>query len=212
MIVGLTIVLLSAVRLRFVVSAGAFVAGLIYLTPAGDMFVEFFMREQDPKYFASLSGRTDIWAVAWELFLQRPLTGFGAYAGARFSSPGLADRVSHMGAGGTSVLSTWFELLIGVGAPGFLLIAGAVAWAAMILSRVARRSSATAELPHRLAVEALGVLGVITVRSIFTPNLIWHFPAVFLLVIAYAEALRRMLRTGTGRAKFAGIGYGSDHA
>jgi O-antigen ligase len=198
MIVGLTVVLLFAVRARFVVLAGAFISALIYLTPAGDMFLEFFMREQDPKYFASLSGRTDIWAVAWELFLQRPVTGFGGYAAARFSSPGLADRVSHMGAGGTSVLSTWFELLIGVGAPGFLLMAGAVVCTGIILSRIASRRPARAELSHRLAIEALGVLGVITVRSVFTPNLIWHFPAVFLLVIAYAEAARRAGRHRTG--------------
>jgi O-antigen ligase len=210
MITGLMLVLLFAVRARFVVFASALLGALIYLTPAGDMFLEFFMREQDPKYFASLSGRTDIWAVAWELFLQRPITGFGGYAAARFSSPGLADRVSHMGAGGTSVLSTWFELLIGVGAPGFLLMAGAVAGAGVILSRMASRRPAKAELPYRLAIEALGVLGVITVRSVFTPNLIWHFPAVFLLVIAYAEALRRIGRNRMGTNRFKEMSYGYD--
>jgi hypothetical protein len=93
------------------------------------------------------------------------------------------------------VLSTWFELLLGVGAPGFLLMASAVVGAWFILLRRVWRTPPEAELSYRLAVEALGVLAVITVRSIFTPNLIWHFPMMFLLVIGYAEALKR---TGHG--------------
>jgi O-antigen ligase len=191
MIAGLMLVLFCTVRARFVVPALALVGMLIYLTPAEDRFVEFFMRNQDPKYFASLSGRTDTWEVAWEAFLHRPITGFGGYAGARFASAGVADSVAHLGESASSVLSTWFELLLGVGAPGFLLMASAVVGAWVILLRRVWRAPPEAELSYRLAVEALGVLAVMTVRSIFTPNLIWHFPMMFLLVIGYAEALRR---------------------
>jgi O-antigen ligase len=191
MITGLMLVLFFAVRARFVVPALALVGALIYLTPAEDRFVEFFMRNQDPKYFASLSGRTDIWEVAWEAFLHRPITGFGGYAGARSSGSAVGDHVSHLGTGATSMLSTWFELLLGVGTPGFLLMASALVGAWIILLRRVWYTPPEAELSYRLAVEALGVLGVITVRSIFTPNLIWHFPMVFLLVLGYAEALRR---------------------
>ena len=106
MIVGLILVLFFAVRARFVMLAAAMFGLLLYLTPAADIFMEFFMRKQDPKYFASLSGRTDVWAVAWEAFLQRPLTGFGGYAGARFFGPAVGDQLFKIKTATSSILNT----------------------------------------------------------------------------------------------------------
>lgn len=216
MIVGLILILFFAVRARFVMLATAMFGLLLYLTPAGDIFMEFFMRKQDPKYFASLSGRTDVWAVAWEAFLQSPLTGFGGYAGARFSGPAVGDQLFKMGEAASSVLSTWFEVLLGLGAPGFLLMAGALLRSWFILLRRIWFMPVKPDLAYRLAIEGVVVLAVITVRSIFTPNLIWHFPAVFLLTVGYAEALRRtsFIRSGAKQLKEAGHGHNNyqDHA
>jgi O-antigen ligase len=108
------------------------------------------------------------------------------------------------------VLSTWFEILLGVGTPGFLLVAGALLSSWFILLRVIWRPRAKPDLTYRLAIEALCVLAVITVRSIFTPNLIWHFPAVFLLVVGYAEALRLAYYSRGGTKKIKENSYGYD--
>jgi len=40
-------------------------------------------------------------------------------------------------------------------------------------------------------VEAVGILGIVTARSFFTDLLVWHAPLAFLLVLGYAELLRR---------------------
>ena len=42
-----------------------------------------------------------------------------------------------------------------------------------------------------LAIEALGVLGVITVRSFLTVKLVWHPALLFLAVLGCAEVIRR---------------------
>jgi hypothetical protein len=49
---------------------------------------------------------------------------------------------------------------------------------------------------RQLALEAIGVLGVITVRSAVNVELIWHAPQFFLAVLGYAEFMRRRLKAG----------------
>ena len=49
-------------------------------------------------------------------------------------------------------------------------------------------------LVQRLQVEAIGILAVLSVRSMFTVELIWHPPLNFLLVLGFAEYLRRAYR------------------
>jgi hypothetical protein len=50
----------------------------------------------------------------------------------------------------------------------------------------------------QLAVEALGVLSVVSVRSFITTHLIWHPSLQFLVVLGYAELLRRQYRQRWG--------------
>jgi hypothetical protein len=46
-------------------------------------------------------------------------------------------------------------------------------------------------MEYRLAVEAVAVLAIVTVRSFFIVHLAWHASEQFLVVLAYAEFLRR---------------------
>ena len=55
----------------------------------------------------------------------------------------------------------------------------------------ALRKLPLASLEYQLALEAAGLLAIVTVRSFFTSHLIWHPSLVFLLVLGYAEFLRR---------------------
>jgi hypothetical protein len=98
-----------------------------------------------------------------------------------------------MGTGNSSILNTWLEIALGVGLPGSLLVLGAFFGAWITLLKRAWLSKRDT-LVHSLAVEALGILSIISVRSMFTVQLVWHPPITFLLVLGYAEFIRRRYR------------------
>jgi hypothetical protein len=54
------------------------------------------------------------------------------------------------------------------------------------------RSSGERTLEYSMAIEAMAVLIVVTVRAIFTVGLIWHQSFAFLEIVAYVEFARRM--------------------
>jgi len=136
----------------------------------------------------SLSGRTDWWTFAWQRFLERPFTGFGAFAGGRFAA------LAEMGDSLTSsVHNTYLEAILGLGVFGVgpLLICLTATWSRLLRS-FSRFTNAVAE--RSLAVEAVGVLAVLTVRSMFTTDLIWHPALPWFAILGYAELLRRQWR------------------
>ena len=160
---------------------------LLSLTGATDIFWEYFLRGQSREEFSSLSGRTYGWVLGWELFKINPLMGFGAYAGGRFAV--LTELNMNMSADGwSSILNTWLEILIGVGLMGgvFVIAAFLKTWMNIIKGIISSEAGSTY---HCLAVEAIGVLALISVRSMFTTNIFWHPPLVFLLILGYGEFL-----------------------
>jgi O-antigen ligase len=159
---------------------------LLFSTSASEPIWEYFQRGQKDREFESLSGRTTLWNVGWELVREQPFTGYGAYAGARFT--GIVER---MGTGGSSILNTWMEILLGVGFPGLLLTTTAFLGIWVILCRNAWQNINSGSV-HRLGVELLGILTIISVRSMFSPQVIWHPPITFLVVVGYAEFVRRL--------------------
>jgi O-antigen ligase len=161
---------------------------LLSLTSASEPMWEYFQRGQKDRDFESLSGRTILWNAGWELIKQQPLTGYGAYAGTRFT--GITDAI---GTGNSSILNTWLEVLLGVGIPGslLLLIVFFRVWVTLCRSTW---TTSHYDVSHQLGVEALGVLTVISVRSMFSPQLIWHPPITFFVVLGYAELIRRLAK------------------
>jgi len=165
---------------------------LINLTGIADAFWEYFLRGQSHEQFSSLSGRTEGWALGWELFKLKPLMGFGAYAGGRFAV--LTELGKNMSAGQwSSILNTWLEILIGVGLFGFFFVVAAFlrTWKNLLDATLLSKHDT---LLYCLAVEAIGILALISVRSMFTTNIFWHPPLVFLLVLGYGEFLNRNYR------------------
>jgi O-antigen ligase len=189
-VVASCLALFATRRIGLIALCSPLILSLLALTPAAEVFWEFLLRGQQAEYFDSLSGRTDIWRLGWTLAQEQPLTGYGAYAGPRF-----AGAISPMGARASSMLSTWFEILLGLGFPGAVLVLGALLAVWVTLLRFVYKVKGKNVLMRRLALEALGVLTVISVRSIFTPNLIWHPPVSFLLVLGFAEFIRRTYRS-----------------
>lgn len=165
---------------------------LLSFTGIADTFWEYFLRGQNREQFSSLSGRTHGWALGWELFKINPLQGFGAYAGGRFAV--LAEVGGNMSTGQwSSILNTWLEILIGVGLFGSVFVATAFlrTWKNLLEATL---SCKTGTLLHCLVVEAIGILALVSVRSMFTTNIFWHPPLVFFLVLGYGEFLYRHYR------------------
>jgi O-antigen ligase len=163
------------------------------LTPLGDIFWDFFLRGQSEEMFLSLSGRVYWWEAALPMIKEKPLLGHGAYAAGRFLvAQYFAPTLS-------SLHGTWPEVLIGTGLVGLLLLLGAVlgTWIVM-LRRPSRQATSDGVRQQQLRLEAVGVLVLLTVRSVFSVPFIWHPALDWLLIVGYAEFLRRQ---GTNRVR-----------
>lgn len=159
-------------------------AGLILLGGVGSFLWKFLLRGQSPELFQGLSGRVSWWEFGWQQILKRPWTGFGAYTG-RF------EVLAKLGEADTSsVHNTFLEVVIGVGILGLVPVFVALLGTWWSLFRSIRKRS-LGSFEKAVTVEALGVLGVVSVRCLFTTHLIWHPSLQFLVVLGYAELLRR---------------------
>jgi O-antigen ligase len=186
-----TLLLLVLVR-RAVVGAiiGAACSLIALFTGFGSSLWTYLLRSQQAEQFSSLSGRLDWWAAAWGKIIERPLIGWGGFAGGRFVVlAGASNSVT------ADIHSTIMETLLDVGVLGllFLILALMAMW--RILWRGARR---TALGPNDRAqcIECLAVLAVLSVRSLFSSTLVAHSysTVTFLLIAGYSEYVRRMLR------------------
>ena len=163
----------------------AIIASLLILASrAGDLLGAYFLRGQTPELFASLSGRVDWWEAGWQAFMTSPLTGLGAYT-ARFAV------LAKIGESETSTIhNTYLEVLVGTSFWGLVpvLVALIATWWILIgCVRNYPRNSCE----RQMALEAAAVLAVVSVRSLFTTHLIAHPSLSFLLLVGYAEFLRR---------------------
>jgi O-antigen ligase len=186
-LLAIAVVLLTTRRIGLVALCALAVPAVLGLTGFGSMFTEFFLRGQSPEMFASLSGRINWWEVGWDLFKQHPVIGIGAYAASRFAVLAVIGATTV-----SSIHNTWLEVLLGTGIMGTLPVLAAVlgTWIVLLHNRLngpidpARRG---------LQAEALGILVSISANSIFSPEFVWHPPLTFLLILGYAERLRRGL-------------------
>lgn len=158
--------------------------GAIAFTRLGALVWTFLKRGQDEGALTSLTGRLDWWTYAWQQFLQHPFTGLGAYAGGKFAVLG------KLGFDAGSTHSDYVELLVGVGIPGLVLFLIPLAGTCLLLLHYLRDGTFS-PTEHQLCLESLGVLAVITAHSFFNVELTWHSPMFFLVVLGYAEFLRR---------------------
>lgn len=158
---------------------------LVLLSSVGGLIWAFLERGENSQELATLSNRTVWWGDAWRTFMDRPLTGFGAYAGGRFSV------LAKIGATATSTLhSDFLEIIVGTGIWGLIAFLAALLGTWWFLTRHLRHSPVLGP-EEQLAYEAVVVLGLLSFRSIFMTMLTWHPPLHFLAVIGYAEFLRR---------------------
>jgi O-antigen ligase len=166
---------------------------LLTLTSAGTITGEFLRRGQSDDAIRGLSGRVGYWELGWQQFLKHPFTGLGAYT-ARF------EVLVKLGEGDTSSShNTYMEVLVGVGPAGLVLLLAALLGTWWGLVRFLRRTRSI-PIRHPLAVDCIGILGIITVRSFFSVEMIWHPALLFFIVLGYVELLRRQKLTSRSLA------------
>jgi O-antigen ligase len=183
-VVGAILVLSFSKRAILSIGLAAGAALFLFLAAANGWLWEFLRRGESDQEIQSLSGRTEYWQLAWQKFVEHPLIGYGAYAAGR------SFIMTVMREDPGSMHSEYVEILMGTGLWGMVPVVAALlaTWWWLIRSL---RDSSLDRFEHSLAVEASGVLAVISVRSFFSPNLFWHVPLIFFAVLSYAEFLRR---------------------
>jgi O-antigen ligase len=156
-------------------------------TSLGPAVWTYLQRDQSERELTSLTGRMEWWAFAWQQFLQHPFTGLGAYAGGKFAV--LAKLRLNNGA----IHSDLMEIIVGTGIWGVLPVMMALVGTWWFLIRAVRNPLFSSR-EQQFAIEALGVMGLLTLHSFFNVELIWHAPLLFFAVLGYAEMLRRRIR------------------
>jgi O-antigen ligase len=185
-VLGAILVLLFSRRagLSVVLASGATL--FLSYAAANGILWEFLRRGESDQEIRGLSGRVEFWQLAWQKFLEHPLIGYGAYAAGRsFVMAGLRTDPG-------SMHSEYVEVVMGTGLWGMVTVVVALlaTWWCLLRSL---RNSFLDPFENALAVEASGVLAVVSVRSFFSPNLFWHVPLIFFAVLSYAEFLRRRM-------------------
>jgi O-antigen ligase len=126
-----------------------------------------------------------MWAVAWEQLSQHPLTGLGAFAGGKFGV------LAKLNLGNVTYLhSDWVEIAVGTSFWGVIVFLTAVLGTWWFLFKYVRNPCLSL-FERQLAIEAVGVLALLSVHSFFNNDLSYHPPLMFLAVLGYAELLRR---------------------
>jgi len=171
--------------------AGVLALIALWTSPARELIASYFRRGQNAELMSTLSGRVDLyWLPALEALSKRWLTGWGAYAGGRFVviAESSSTVVREIGSG---LENAFLETALGLGLVGLLLLAltVAVVWRAAVRLAVASR---TAGRPDSLLIEAMAILAIESVRSLFSAGpFIWHPLIRFSLVLGVLEWYRR---------------------
>src|SRR5579872_4415220 len=150
----------------------------------GGLVWSFMDRGQNSEQLASLSSRADWWRLAWQTFMQQPLTGLGAYAAGRFAVLAKAGQTM------TGTLhSDYMEVIVGTGIWGLIPLLVALAGTWWLLVKYVRDPADSQEA--QLAHEGLAILALVTFRSVFNNQMTWHPALPFLAVLGFAEFVRR---------------------
>ncbi len=179
------LILFFSRRFRTVAILAVVAAGLLAMSSVqGDLY-DYLSRGQTENTLTNLNGRMNWWTFAWEQFSHHPVTGLGAYAGGKFAvltKIGMEDA--------SSLHSDYIETIVGSGLGGLLpLLASLIGTWWFLVKFVRNRLLTAAE--RQFAYECVGVLGVITIHSFFNVEMTWQAPIPYLLVVGFAEFLRR---------------------
>lgn len=176
----------------------ALIAGLVGLF-SYESIMEFVLRGQSTEQFTSLTGRTHIWEIAWERFLESPIWGGGYYAGHKE-----LDLATIFSSGFSTIDNTYLEILVDLGVVGVAF----AAWYLLVILRdmvVSFPDRAVASNDFRIAwAQCAVILVAILVRSLTGPTFqIFHVNTHLLVVVACVASALAWLKRRHGTEQFA---------
>ncbi|WP_104402835.1 O-antigen ligase family protein [Vibrio penaeicida] len=147
----------SMIRQKIVLLA-FYSVGLIFLVTLLNVFLHDFLilLGRDP----TLTGRTGLWEVLYELIFERPLVGYGIGV---FSRPEIMYQYSsEFGWAARSTHSSYMDLALGIGIPGSMVV---IVWIGKCVFSALMSKTLTHTYEQQLAV-AIGVItGGLTIAS-----------------------------------------------
>jgi O-antigen ligase len=159
--------------------------------PGAEKTVELYVtRGNSAEQLSTLSGRTILWGIGWEMFTDSPYFGHGYAAGVRMDGPkyGLAS--------GTNMHSAHMQVLVDMGAFGYLAWISFVLGVAYIVyrnfSQTGRRSS-----DYDYTVEAGLVVFLIIFRSFLGHVLVTHQFNMMIYLSVYIYAMSSIILRST---------------
>ena len=185
-LVGLVALLLLTRRYAFA-AAGAFVTtmvggALVLLTNFGSSAANFFNRGQNAKQAGGFSGRLETWTNSYYAIIERPILGWGGFAGSRFA---VLDKNSS----DSSSLNSFIDCALDIGIVGVIIVLVLVVLVGWMLYRNTKNSRPWT-LQSAMAVEMFIAFIVLMIRSVESSNLITHPMLSFLTIIGAAEMFR----------------------
>jgi O-antigen ligase len=173
------------------------IVGLILVSGVGSLLLEFLQRGQSREEMVSLSDRLNWWSVGFQLLSEHPWTGLGAFAAGPF---GVFEKLGLNNVG--PLHSDYIETMVGTSFWGVipLLIALFGCWWVLLRWMGDRHAPAG---DRQLAMEAIAVLTVITLRSVFMTFIVMHPPLNFTVILCYAESVRRRRKALRSQAQAA---------
>lgn len=117
--------------LAYAALAGSIAVGFYYVLSGSSIgieeeVVEYARRGASDEQLESMSGRTGLWAIGWEMFKDAPILGHGFQAGVRYKG------IQYGLPLGTNMHSSHMQVLVDVGFLGY------VAWLVFVLGAAAR--------------------------------------------------------------------------
>jgi len=187
-LIGL-IVLLLMTRRYALAAAGGFVTvmvggALLMLTNFGSAAQSFFNRGQNAQQAGGLSGRLETWTNSYYAIMERPILGWGGFAGSRFA---VIDKNSS----DSSSLNSFIDCALDIGVVGLIILLLLVILVGWMLYRNAK-SSRMWTVQSAVALEMFIAFIVLMIRSVESSNLITHPMLSFLTIIGAAEMLRHL--------------------
>lgn len=178
---AIIMIMLYGGHIRLAIGLGTLGLLGVIVTSVESFIAEFVMRGQDIEGFASMSGRTEFWAAAWEGTKDSIWLGKGYYAGQR------------MLFGASTVDNTYLEVFLNLGVVGItiFILPIVITMAHLFFSRPDRRTLPEAKFIW-LVLAAIFI--IVFIRSLSGPTfqVLHHNLVLYSLLVVAAPTLRRM--------------------
>jgi O-antigen ligase len=183
--VAALVVLYLAGRTRYAIWGAIMGVPAIIFTSLGPRIMQYLQRDQSTEELATMSSRLDWWSIAYKMFMTHPFTGLGAYAGSRFAV------LANIGA--PQLHSDWLEVIVGTSIWGLAPFLISVVWIWATLIRY-YRGNWISVADKQLTLEMIGVMTMLTIHSFVNVEMTWHHPTLFLMILGWAEFMRRRMK------------------